>query len=70
MSTKEPPITITPPMEPVEEEVRAPVIPTSTKEVRPPVISPSTETEIEHAQPPLRRSTRVRRAPSRLIENI
>ena len=58
MPTKEPPITITPPMEPVEEEVRAPVVP------------PSTETEVEHVQPPLRRSTRVRRAPSRLIENI
>ena len=57
-------------MEPVEEEVRAPVIPTSTEEVRPLVISPSSETEVEHVEPPLRRNTRVRRAPSRLIENI
>ena len=71
MPTNEPPITSTPPTEPVEEE-RSPVISPSTERspVGSPVIPPSTEMEVEHVQPPLRRSTRVRRAPSRLIENI
>jgi hypothetical protein len=72
MPTNEPPMIITPPMEPVGEEERCPVIAPSTERspVRSPVISPSTEIEEEHVRPPLRRSTRVRRAPSRLIENI
>jgi hypothetical protein len=61
MTTNEPPMIITPPMEPVGEEERCSGIAPSTVHSpgRSPVIFPSTEIEEEHVRTPLRRSTRV-----------